>query len=134
MNPVLRNVLAVISGAVIGSIVNITLVNLGPIVIPLPEGTDVSSMEALKAAIPSFAPLNFLFPWLGHALGTLVGAFVAARIAATRKFLFAMVIGVFFLLGGAKVNMDLGGPTWFIILDMCVAYIPMGSIGGKLGK
>ena len=74
MNPILRNVIALIVGFVVGSLVNIGLVNLGPMVIALPEGADVSTMESLKASMPLFKPANFLFPFLGHAVGTLAGA------------------------------------------------------------
>jgi hypothetical protein len=27
---------------------------------------------------------------------------------------------------------SLGGPTWFILLDLVVAYLPMGLLGGKI--
>ena len=43
---------------------------------------------------------NFVFPFLAHALGTLAGAFVAAKIAASHKMRFALAIGFLFLLGG----------------------------------
>ena len=29
---------------------------------------------------------------------------------------------------------DLGGPMWFIVLDLVVAYIPMGYLGAKLAS
>tara|TARA_B110000046_G_C12990002_1_gene397415 strand:- start:686 stop:859 length:174 start_codon:yes stop_codon:yes gene_type:complete len=40
----------------------------------------------------------YVFPFLAHALGTLVGAFVAALTAATHKMKFAIAIGCFFYL------------------------------------
>ena len=45
MNPVLRNILAVIVGAIIGSIVNGTLIAVSGNVIPPPEGADVTTVE-----------------------------------------------------------------------------------------
>ena len=77
MNPILRNTLAVIGGFVVGSVVNMVIVNTGPIVIPLPEGADVSTMEGLRESMKLFTPVNFICPFLAHALGTLIGAFVA---------------------------------------------------------
>lgn len=127
-----RNALAVVAGVVVGSVVNITLVNLGPMLIPLPEGADVSSTEGLRESMALFTPANFLFPFLGHAVGTLVGAFLAARIAASRPMVMAMLIGGFFLLGGiAAVNM-FGGPLWFKAGDLLLAYLPMAWLGGRL--
>ena len=45
MNNTLRNILAVIAGIIVGMIVNVALVNVGPSIIPLPDGADVSSMD-----------------------------------------------------------------------------------------
>ncbi len=132
MNPILKNILAVIAGIIAGSVVNIALVNIGPLVVPLPEGADVSTTEALAKSMPLFSPVNFLFPFLGHALGTLAGAFVAAKLAASHKMKFAIGLGVFFLLGGITAAAMIGGPVWFIVADLVLAYIPMGFLGGKL--
>jgi len=129
------NLLAVVVGIVVGSFANIALVSLGPSIVPLPEGADVSTMENLQKSMALFTPANFLFPFLGHAVGTLVGAFVAARLAASHAWIFALVIGLFFLAGGiAAVNM-LGGPLWFIVADLGLAYLPMAYCGlGLAGR
>ncbi len=133
MNPTVRNVLAVIVGFVVGSAVNLGLVNLGMAVVPLPEGSDTSTMEGLREAMASFTPANFVFPFLAHALGTLAGAFVAAKIAASHAMIFAIGIGAFFMLGGLTMIAMCGGPVWFIAADLLLAYIPMGYLGGMLG-
>ncbi|HHH50334.1 MAG TPA: hypothetical protein ENK52_05085 [Saprospiraceae bacterium] len=132
MNPILNNILAAVAGIVIGMILNSALVNLGPTLIPLPEGADVSSMDALKETMHLFKAQNFIFPFLGHALGTLAGAFAAAKIAAAHKMKFAIGVGFFFLLGGISMVMMVPGPVWFNILDLVVAYIPMAWLGGLL--
>lgn len=126
------NVLAVLAGIVVGSIVNMLLVNMGPVVVPLPAGADVSSMETLRDSMKLFTPMNFLFPFLGHALGTLVGAFITAKVAASHQVKCAMGIGLFFLVGGiAAINM-LGGPLWFNATDLLLAYLPMSFLGAVL--
>ena len=132
MNPIARNILAAICGFVVGSVVNIGLVNIGPFVVPLPEGADVSTMESLRDSMKLFTPVNFIFPFLAHALGTLTGAFVAAKLAASHPMKFAIGIGVAFLLGGATAVSMLGGPMWFNVSDLLLAYIPMGFLGGIL--
>lgn len=129
-----RNILAVIAGFIIGSIVNMGLVNLGPRIIPLPQGADVSTMEGLKASMALFTPMNFLFPFLGHALGTLVGAFTAARLAGSHHMKLALFIGAFFLVGGITMVRMVGGPLWFNATDLLLAYIPMGFLGGILAE
>ena len=133
MNSIIRNVLAVVCGLVLGSVVNMALVSTGPYVIPLPEGADVTDMEKLAESMHLMKPANFVFPFLAHALGTLAGAFATAKVAATRKRTLAMVIGGAFLLGGIAAASMIGGPAWFNAVDLLLAYIPMGWLGGRLG-
>tara|TARA_R110002074_G_scaffold203432_10_gene371419 strand:- start:8150 stop:8557 length:408 start_codon:yes stop_codon:yes gene_type:complete len=134
MNPTLKNVLAVIAGIIIGSIVNMGIIMFSGSIIPPPEGGDITTLEGLKATMHLFEPKHFIFPFLAHALGTLVGAYVAAKIAATRKQLMALLIGVFFLIGGAINISMLDGPMWFNALDLLMAYIPMAYLGWMLAK
>jgi len=132
MNATIKNILAVIAGLILGSAVNMGLIMISGSVIAPPEGADVTTMEGLKESIHLFQPKHFLFPFLAHAMGTLVGAFVAGLIAANNKMTFALVIGVFFLIGGIINTFMLPSPIWFNILDLLGAYIPMAWFGGKL--
>ena len=133
MNSTLRNTLAVIAGAVIGSFANGGLIALSPMLIPPPAGADVTTMEGLKASLHLFEPKHFIMPFLAHAVGTLVGAFVAALIAVNNKMRPAMIVGVLFLVGGIMNVMMLPAPTWFSATDLLIAYLPMAYAGGKLG-
>jgi len=132
MNPILRNILAVIAGFIVGSIVNMCIIMVSGSIIPPPEGADVTTTEGLKAAMHLFEPKHFLMPFLAHALGTLAGAFIAALIAANNKMIFALVIGIFFLAGGITAVYMLPAPAWFNATDLILAYLPMGYLGGKL--
>ena len=132
MKAIIRNLLAVLAGLIAGSVVNITLVNMGPTIIPPPDGVDISSLDGLRDAMALFSPSHFLFPFLGHALGTLAGGFAAAKLAASHQLKLAMTIGAFFLVGGIAMVILVGGPVWFIALDLIVAYLPMSWLGGKL--
>lgn len=134
MNHILRNVLAVIVGFFIGSAVNMGLITLSPHVIPPPPGVDVTDMESLKAALPLFQPQHFIFPFLAHALGTLVAAFVAAKMARTHALKLAIGISLFFMLGGLINVIMLSSPAWFAVLDLGGAYLPMGWFGYKLAS
>ncbi len=132
MNPILKNILSIIAGAVIGSVVNMGIILMSSFVIPPPAGADVTTVEGLKASMHLFEPKHFIMPFLAHALGTFVGAFVAAKIAANNKMKFAMIIGILFLAGGITNVLMLPSPTWFTILDIGVAYMPMAYFAGKL--
>lgn len=134
MNPVLRNVLAVIAGIVVGSLVNMGIIMISGSFIPPPTEADITTMEGLKSSMHLFQPKHFIMPFLAHALGTLVGALVAAAIAASHKMKFAMAIGVLFLVGGIMNVMMLPSPLWFIVVDLVFAYIPMAYLGGKIAS
>ena len=134
MNPIVRNVIAVVLGFFAGSFVNMGTLMVGGEIIPPPAGVDVSDMESLKSAMHLFEAKHFIFPFLAHALGTLVGAFVVAKIAVSHKMKFALGIGAFFLIGGIVNVFMLLSPMWFTILDLVGAYIPMGWLGGKLAE
>lgn len=132
MNPVLRNILAVVAGFAIGSIVNISLVSVGPKIFPPPPGADITTMEGLKATMHLFKPENFIFPFLAHALGTFAGAVVAALIAIGNKRRAAMIVSVLFLAGGIANVFMLPSPMWFNAVDLLLAYLPMGWLAVRL--
>jgi len=132
MNPIVRNILAVVAGLVVGGAVNMAIIMISGSIIPPPEGVDNTTMEGLKAGMHLFQPKHFILPFLAHALGTFVGALLAAIIAATHKMKFALSIGIFFLVGGIANVIMLPSPVWFTVLDLAGAYIPMGFLAGKL--
>lgn len=129
MNPLFRHILAIVAGLIVGGIVNMALIVVGGKVVPAPAGVDASTYESLQATMHLFGPANFVFPFVAHAAGTLVGAWIAASIATTYKFRYAMAIGIFFLAGGLANAFMLPAPAWFIVLDLVMAYLPMAWLG-----
>jgi uncharacterized membrane protein HdeD (DUF308 family) len=133
MNPVFRNILAVLCGIFAGGALNMAIIMVSGKIIPPPAGADLTTMEGLKASIHLFEPKHFVMPFLAHALGSLAGAFLAAFIATTQKMKFAFGIGGWFLLGGIiNIIMLPSSPLWFTVLDLGVAYLPMAYLGGKI--
>lgn len=129
-----RNILAVVFGFVAGSVVNMALVTIGPRVIPAPAGVDVSKAESIAASIHLFEPKHFVFPFLAHALGTFAGALVAYLVAASRRTVFAFVVGGLFLAGGIAASFLIPAPAWFIALDLVAAYLPMAWLAMQVGR
>jgi hypothetical protein len=129
---IIRNILAVLLGLVIGSSVNMGLITLGNALIPLPAGADVSTIEKLAESMPLFGPEQFLFPFLAHALGTLVGALVAYLIAREHRQSVAYIVGAAFFIGGALNVYMLPAPPWFSTIDLLFAYAPMALLACKL--
>ena len=129
---VLRTILAVVLGLFIGSIVNMALIMLGSEVISAPPGVDVTTAEGLKAGMAQMEPRHFLFPWLAHAAGTLVGALLACWISKDHRKLAAYIIGFAFLLGGVANVLMLPSPWWFTLVDLSLAYLPMAWLALRL--
>jgi hypothetical protein len=115
MNQIIKNILAVIAGLVIGAFVNMGILIL---------------FENLF--LPIFELQNFIGPFLAHALGTFVGAFIVGAI--TKNLRLSFIIGFSFLIGGAMEVASHSAPMWFNVLDLGMAYIPMAFLGFKLGS
>ena len=91
-------------------------------------------MEGLQAALPLFGPRHYLFPFLAHALGTLVGTFAATWAVGGRSWGPAAVVTALFLTGGTINAFLLPAPAWFIGADLLLAYLPMGWLGWQWGR
>ncbi|MBD3615157.1 MAG: hypothetical protein HUJ22_01195 [Gracilimonas sp.] len=132
MKPFFKNALATLAGIIIGGAVNMGIIMISGAIIPPPEGADVTTMEGLQEAMHLFQPQHFVMPFLAHALGTLVGAFLTAYFVVSEPKKWAFFIGCFFLLGGVSNVVMLPAPLWFSIVDLVGAYIPMAYLGAIL--
>lgn len=132
MHPIFKNISAVVLGWLVGSSLNMGLIQTGLYIFPI-SGIDPNDMDAFAEVMPTLEFEYFIFPFLAHALGTFVGAIMASMIAESKKMKFALYIGGLFLIGGIAVNYMLPGPTWFAVADIVLAYIPMAWLGGKIG-
>ena len=133
MSPIVRNVLAVIAGFIVGSFVNMALIQLGAQVVPPPAEFLSGDMAAMKAAAQALEPRHFVFPFLAHAGGTFVGAFLVHVLAGSARAALGYALGAFFLLGGIMAATMIPAPAWFIALDLCGAYLPMAWLANRLG-
>lgn len=128
MNPILRNVLAVIAGLAAAMFINGGLIQAGHALIPPPEGFDPNQPETFSLLTPA----NLLAAFFAHAMGSFLGALVAALIAASRKMRFAIAIGVVHMIGGIMMVFMVPSPVWFIILDLSLGYIAMALLAGNI--
>lgn len=133
MNNFFKNILALLGGIILGAMVNGGIIALQPFIAPLPEGIDPNDIESLSRAMNQFSVGNFIMPFLAHALGTLSGAYVTVRLTRNKHLFKAMTISVIFLIGGIQMAMMLPAPLWFEIMDLTLAYLPMGWLAYRLG-
>jgi len=132
-NPILRNILITLAAAVAGMLLNGLLVEYSFFFIAPPEGADLSTEDGLKASMHLMEPKHFLMPFLAHALGTFLSAFLVSRFATERPFSRAMLLGILFLSGGIYMVRILPSPMWFNITDLGLAYLPMAYLGYLVG-
>ncbi len=133
MNPILRNVLAVVAGILLQMIVNVTLVSIGGSILPVPEGVDPNDIESIKANLHLYSTKHYIAPFLAHALGTLAGTFLTCKLAVSSHLNLAMIVATIHFFGGLAMAVLLDfKPLSFSITDLVFAYIPMGILGWKL--
>ncbi len=129
-----RNILAVIAGFVIGSVVNMLVLAAGHLIMPPPTGFDGSSMEGVASTINLLRPIDFIVPFLAHSLGPFAGVLSAMYIASSSRKVIAALLGVLFLVGGIVANIMIPAPMWYRILDVTLAYIPMAYLAWKASR
>ena len=127
MSSIIKNVLALIGGGLIGMTANMGLIITGNQLIPFSD--NINPMNAMNWEIK-----YFIFPFFAHTIGTLTGAFIASKFSVSYHMLFAMCIGIFFLIGGISMVFILPAPIWFIVIDLVFAYLPMGWLGWKISN
>ena len=66
---------------------NGALINVSNQIIPPPVGFDLTTAEGLEAAMPHMGPEHFIFPFLAHALGTLLSALLITRFLKSQQFI-----------------------------------------------
>jgi hypothetical protein len=127
---IFKGFLAIIAGIVAGSLINAGIILLSGIIVGTPEGMNLFDAETVKAHADKLTTGNYFGTLLAHQLGTIAGAFVAAKIAPVRKMIFSVAIGIWFLLGGIYACTLIPAPIWFIIADVAL-YFPAALFGGK---
>ena len=130
---ILKRTLVIFISLFAGAMLNGAMINVSNQIIPPPVGFDLTTAEGLQAAMPHMGPEHFLFPFLAHALGTLLSAVLITRFLKSQQFVFSMMVGVLFLIAGISMVIMLPEtPICFVLVDLIVAYIPMAYLGYKL--
>ncbi len=126
-----RNVLGLLTGLVVGFIVTAGIQSLNYRLAPLPPGIDLNNHEAMKEYIKELPNVSFIVVIISHILGTGAASFMACKIADNKFSMIALVLGAFFLIMGIINLLTISHPVWFSALD-CLVYIPAAFLGKKL--
>jgi hypothetical protein len=131
---IVRNILAVVVGFLIGGLVNWGILTVGHVLIPPPAGFDGTSMEGVAATIHLLRPHDYIVVFLAHALGPFAGVLSAMFIAASGRKTIAIILGSLFLLGGIAANYMIPAPAWYRIVDLVFAYVPTAFLAWKVSR
>jgi hypothetical protein len=82
-------------------------------------------------------PVTFyIFPFLAHAIGTLCACLTALLFIKDKFQWVIYVIAYLFFVGGVVAVDMINAPVWFDLIDLSLAYLPMGwlSLKSRLAK
>lgn len=128
MHPILRSVLAVLAGAVTAFVLIAVIELLDHRIYPLPPDVDPSDPKELAAAMAQAPVGALLLVLLGWAVGTVAGAWVAARTAGRFHLVHGMIVGVLLLCAAVANMLSLPHPVWFWIAAVAL-FLPCAYLG-----
>ncbi len=127
----LRSIGSVVAGVVAGGLLVALVEKLGHLVYPPPEGLDSKDLEAMKEFVATLPVGAFLFVLLAWAVGSLGGGWLAAKIAARKPLVHALIVGGVLMIGGILTLVTIPHPLWFTIVGVLV-FLPAACAGAKL--
>ena len=124
----LKKILAILLGLIVGNVAIILLHYLGMYCYPLPAETDMNDMNAIAEYVKN-APLgSLLMVMLAHIGGTFIAGLSTTLLS--KEIIIAYVVGGFFTIMGIWNLYLLPHPMWFNI--EVVLYLPAAIFGFKL--
>jgi len=111
----LRAILAVIAGLLVGSVVIVGIEMLSTLAFPLPDGVDPMDQEAMRGVMHDIPTGAFLIIVLAYFLGVLAGAWTALRLHPTHARWAGYVVVALFAAATAVNLLSLPHPAWVYV-------------------
>ncbi len=127
----LRTVLAVLAGLLVAIVLMLAIEWLGMTLFPLPAGASLQTEEDLVLLMQSAPAAKLALVLLGWCIASLVGAWVAARLARRHRRVAALAVGALILCGVVLNVASLPHPMWMIIAGLALP-LPLAWLGGRL--
>lgn len=128
-----RNIIAVILGLVVATLVIMSIQMISYSLYPMPEGIDPTDTEAMRTHVQSLPPMAFLIVLLSYFMGTLIGVIVAIKVADTHHKQLALGIATVLMILGIINLFQITHPMWFNIICVLL-FIPTALLGYQLAK
>lgn len=126
-----RSFLGVMAGFLVGGVVAFLIELPGMILYPLPPGTDMSNMEAIKshmASAPLWAIAGVAIAWT---IAPLVGAWLAVIIARRAPVVHGLILGALYFLADMSNVLSFPHPTWLVAIGAIAPFVS-GWLGASL--
>jgi hypothetical protein len=133
MKKTIYTVLWVVLSLVFGSLINGLIIYIAPLIIKYPEGVSFATEASTIQSMKLLQPIHFIIPFVAHALGTFISTLLMAIYVKNNFLKLAFFISVLYLFAGVLNVIMYPSPIWFIVLDLVVAYIPLGYLGAIVG-
>jgi hypothetical protein len=128
---IVRNILAVIAGFVVGSALISAVQYLNYQLNPPPPGLDPSKAEDIVKMMEGVTVPVLLMVEFSYLLGSLGAGFVSGKVAASRWKLWALVLGTAFTIANFVNMAQIPHPLWFAVLTT-VTFLPLAWLGARL--
>ncbi|MDO5616901.1 MAG: hypothetical protein Q4G16_11965 [Cruoricaptor ignavus] len=126
----IRKILAVPAGIIVGSIFILLVQNLGHSLYPQPIGMDANDMNQLAEYVKNAPFMALFFVILSYAAGAISSGFISTKIAGNDRKIYAEICGVIFLIQSIFMMSSLPTPLWFWFLGIASWFLVF--IGWKL--
>ena len=133
MKKTIYTILWVVLSLVFGSLINGLIIYIAPLIIKYPEGVSFATEASTIQSMKLLEPIHLMIPFLAHAIGTFISTFLMSIYIKKPYLKIAFIISLLYLVAGIYMVFLIPAPLWFNILDLTLAYIPMGYFGAKLG-
>ena len=127
---ILRKILAVAVGMIAAGFAVGAVQALGHSLYPLPAGANPENPEDISKYVESAPFMAVFFVIISYAAGALTGGFLSTLIANDRKKIYAVIIGIFFLITSIYMMITIPSPIWFWICGILVWLLVL--VGWKL--
>jgi len=127
----LKRILIIILGIIVGSVFIYLVEALGHLVYPPPEGIDTNDMESMKIMIDQLPFGAFLFVLLAYGVGSFIGGLLSAFLSKNGRVANAVIVGSILMIFGIINLLMIPHPVWFTLVSIML-FIPCAYLAGQL--
>jgi hypothetical protein len=127
----LRSLLAIVAGLITAMLVIFGVEAAGMLLFPPPVGMRLETEADLARLVAMSSPAAKAWLVFGWALGSFVGAWVAARISVRHRRIAALAVALFIVAGTVMNAMVIAHPMWMNLLGLLLP-VPLALLAARL--